>query len=116
MSTREEAQVVSNRFVITIEGVDNRALVAEIDEAVRQSFAELALPGAWQVTVKPSQVGGRWDFFVVGLDVRHRLSIAVPARLLPALIPSRLIESLNRIVRERVECAAERVLTLQRVG
>ena len=67
------------------------------------------------MTVKPSHIGGRWDICVAGLDVRHRLSISVPARLLPTIIPNRLTESLNRIVRERVESTAERVLTLQRV-
>jgi len=107
---------VSNRFSVSVEGIDDRELAAEVEQAVRASFSELSLPGAWQVTVKPSRVGGRWDFCVAGLDVRHRLSIAVPPRLLPSLIPSRLVESLNRIARERRESAAERVLTLQRVG
>jgi len=115
MSFRQEAYV-SNRFSVSVEGIDDPNLVEEIEQAVRESFAELALPGAWHVAVKPSQVGGRWDFCVAGLDVRHRLSIAVPAKLLPSLIPRRLVESLNRIVRERVESVAERVLTLQRVG
>ena len=107
---------MSNRFSVTVEGIDDVDVVAEVEEAVRESFTELALPGAWQIAVKPSHVGGRWDVCVAGLDVRHRLSISVPPRLLPSLIPNRLVESLNRIVRERVENAAERVLTLQRVG
>jgi hypothetical protein len=107
---------VSNRFSVTVEGIEEVELVAEVEQAVRESFKELALPGAWHVAVKPSHVGGRWDFCIAGLDVRHRLSIAVPARLLPSLIPCRLVESLNRIARERMDSAAERVLTLQRVG
>ena len=107
---------MSNRFSVTVEGIDEGHVVAEIEEAVLESFEALALPGVWHITVKPSHIGGRWDVSVAGLDVRHRLSISVPARLLPSLIPSRLIESLNRIVRERVESVAERVLTLQRVG
>ena len=107
---------MSNRFSITVQGIDDAGIVAEVEQAVRESLKELSLPGTWDVTVKPSHVGGRWDFCIAGLDVRHRLSIAVPARLLPTLIPSRLVESLNRIARERMESAAERVLTLQRVG
>jgi len=107
---------VSNRFSVSVEGIDDRELAAEVEQAVRASFSELSLPGAWQVTVKPSRVGGRWDFCVAGLDVRHRLSIAVPPRLLPSLIPSRLVESLDRITRERRESAAERVLAVQRAG
>jgi hypothetical protein len=107
---------VSNRFSVTVEGIEDAGVVAAVEQAVRESFKELALPGSWHVGVKPSQVGGRWDFSIAGLDVRHRLSIAVPARLLPSLIPCRLVESLNRIARERMESAAERVLTLQRVG
>ena len=114
LSLGEEGHV-SNRFSVTVEGIDEVHVVAEVEEAVLESFDELALPGVWHVTVKPSHIGGRWDVCVAGLDVRHRLSISVPARLLPSLIPSRLSESLNRIVRERVESAAERVLTLQRV-
>jgi len=106
---------VSDRFSVTVEGTEEVHVVVEIEEAVRESFDELALPGVWHVTVKPSHIGGRWDICVAGLDVRHRLSISVPARLLPTIIPNRLTESLNRIVRERVESTAERVLTLQRV-
>ena len=106
---------MSDRFSVTVEGIEEVHVVVEIEEAVRESFDELALPGVWHVTVKPSHIGGRWDICVAGLDVRHRLSISVPARLLPTIIPNRLTESLNRIVRERVESTAERVLTLQRV-
>jgi len=58
-------------------------------------------------------VAGRWDFSVQGVDVRHTMSIAVPPRLLPALIPRRLVESLNRTVAKNVECAVQR--TLRRV-
>jgi hypothetical protein len=115
LAFREEEHV-SDRFSVAVEGIDELHVVVAVEEAVRESFAELALPGVWHVTVKPSHIGGRWDISVAGLDVRHRLSISVPTRLLPSLITSRLIESLNRIVRERVESAAERVLTLQRVG
>ena len=107
---------MSNRFSVTVEGIEEVHVVAQVEEAVRESFDELALPGVWHIAVKPSHIGGRWDVCIAGLDVRHRLSISVPARLLPSLIPNRLIESLNRIVRERVESTAERVLTLQRVG
>ena len=114
LSFGEEGHV-SDRFSVTVEGIDEVHVVVEIEDAVRESLDELALPGVWHVTVKPSHIGGRWDVCVAGLDVRHRLSISVPARLLPTLIPNRLIESLNRIVRERVESTAERVLTLQRV-
>ena len=106
---------MSDRFSVTVEGIEEVHVVVEIEEAVRDAFEELALPGVWHVTVKPSHIGGRWDICVAGLDVRHRLSISVPAKLLPSLIPTRLIDSLNRIVRERVETTAERVLTLQRV-
>jgi len=106
---------MSDRFSVTVEGIDEVHVVIEVEEAVREAFEELSLPGVWHITVKPSHIGGRWDVCVAGLDVRHRLSISVPAKLLPSLIPSRLMESLNRIVRERVETTAERVLTLQRV-
>jgi hypothetical protein len=105
---------VSNRFSISVHGIDDGEVVAAVEKAVRESFDDMALPGTWQIIVKPSHVGGRWDFVVQGLDVRHTLSIAVPARLLPALIPRRLVESLNRIVGEKVEHTAQR-LTLRRV-
>ncbi|HKB09130.1 MAG TPA: hypothetical protein VKD69_00700 [Vicinamibacterales bacterium] len=107
---------MSNRFSVTVEGIDEIDIAAEVEQAVRDSFKPLALPGAWHVTVKPSRIGGRWDFCIAGLDVRHTLSISVPARLLPGLIPSRLVDSLNRIVRRRTDSVTERVLTLQRVG
>ena len=86
---------MSNRFTIVVEGIDDPSLVTEIEQTIRDSFQEIALPGPWHLTVKPSPVSGRWDFNVHGLDVRHILSIAVPPDLLPRLIPRRLEQSLN---------------------
>ena len=105
---------MSNRFSISVQGIGDTDVVAAVEKAVRESFDGIALPGVWQIAVKPSHVGGRWDFVVEGLDVRHTLSIAVPPQLLPALIPRRLVESLNRIVSDKVEHTARR-LTLRRV-
>jgi hypothetical protein len=87
---------MSNRFAIDVQGIDDPSLVTEIEQTILSSFHEMVLPGSWRVTVKPSAVSGRWDFSVHGLDVRHTLSIAVPANLLPTLIPRRLHESLSR--------------------
>jgi hypothetical protein len=109
---------MTNRFEIVVEGIDDAALVSAIDTSIRDAFHELSLPGSWRVVVKPSgqptQAGGRWDFTVYGLDVRHALSIAVPPDLLPNLIPQRLRESLNRPHNRCVEEAAQRTLDLAR--
>jgi hypothetical protein len=86
---------MSERYQIVVEGIDDPAAVADIQKSIRQSFFDMALPGAWRVVVKPSRVNGRWDFSIHGLDVRHTLSIAVPPNLLPTLIPRRFRESLN---------------------
>jgi hypothetical protein len=104
---------MSNRVSVVVEGIDDAATVAAFEQAIHESFDELALPGPWHVVVRPSRVSGRWDFSVRGLDVRHALSIAVPSRLLPSLIPTRLTESLNRIVSAKVEAVAQRI-TLHR--
>jgi hypothetical protein len=90
-----------NRFAILVEGIDAPALVAEIEQTIRDSFQEMALPGSWRVIVRRSRLSGGWDFSVHGLDVRHTLSIAVPPNLLPSLIPRRLGESLSHL------CSAE---------
>ena len=87
---------MSNRLTIDVEGIEDTALVVDIEQTIRASFHELALPGSWRVLVKPSHVSGRWDFRVYGLDVRHTLSITVPPSLLSSLIPRRLRESLER--------------------
>ncbi len=102
---------MSNRVCIVVEGIDDPTVVAGFEQAIKDSFDELALPGPWHVVVRPSRVAGRWDFNVRGLDVRHAVSIAIPPRLLPSLIPPRLTESLNRIVSTTVEAAAQRTLT-----
>jgi hypothetical protein len=94
---------MSDRFTIVVEGIEDGDVVADIDRTIRQSFHDMALPGAWRVVVKPSRVSGRWDFSVHGLDVRHSMSIAVPADLLSSLIPRRLRESLDRTVQITVE-------------
>jgi len=105
---------MSNRFEILVDGIDDAALVSAIDTAIRDCFLEMALPGAWRVTVRPSHVRGRWDFAIHGLDVRHVLSIAVPPSLLPNLIPRRLQESLNRVVGRNVDGAVRRTHELLR--
>ena len=105
---------MSTRLSIVVEGVDDGPIVAELEQAIQRAFNEMAWPGGWDVIVRPSRVSGRWDFTVRGLDVRHAMSIAVPSRLLPSLIPPRLTESLNRIVSTKVEAAAQRTLTLKR--
>jgi hypothetical protein len=101
---------MSDRITILVDGVDEPEVRAQIEQAVRDSFRDMSLPGVWRVAVKPSPVSGRWDFCVEGVDVRHTMSIAVPAALLPALIPRRLVESLNRTVAAHVESAVRRTL------
>jgi hypothetical protein len=103
---------MSKRFAVIVEGIESPELVAEIEQTIHASLQELSLPGSWRIAVRPSPVGGRWDFTVHGLDVRHTLSIAVPPSLLPTLIPSRLQESLNRLSHVRIEEARTRTLSL----
>jgi hypothetical protein len=51
---------------------------------------------------------GRWDLSVHGLDARHTVSIAVPASLLPELVPVRLRESLDRLCAAHVSAPGDR--------
>jgi hypothetical protein len=90
---------MTTRYTVVVEGINDSSIVADIDKTIRASFHEMALPGAWRVVVRPSHVSGRWDFNVHGLDVRHTLSIAVPPNLLSSLIPRRLRESLDHLLR-----------------
>jgi hypothetical protein len=105
---------MNDRLTIAVEGIDDASIVTELENAVKESFDDMALPGPWHVIVRPSRVSGRWDFSVRGLDVRHAVSIAVPPRLLPNLIPQRLTESLNRIISKKVEAATQRTLIFRR--
>jgi hypothetical protein len=98
-----------SRFEILVEGIDDAALVDEVETAIREAFQEMALPGAWRVVVKPSGTSGQCDFSVYGLDVRHVRSIAVPPNLLPDLIPRRLREALDHAAICSVEDAADRL-------
>jgi len=84
-----------NRFAILVEGINDSSLVTEIEQTIRDSFQEMAVPGSWRVIVR--RVNGHWDFNVHGLDVRHTLSIAVPPNLLPSLIPRGRGESLSHL-------------------
>ncbi len=92
---------MSDRILIEVDGVDHPGLVAEIEETVRSSFREHLVPGSWHVIIRPSQVYGRWDVRLYGVDVRHTLSIAVPAQFLPTLIPLRVWESLEGVCTQR---------------
>jgi hypothetical protein len=102
---------MANRIVIDVVGIDDPSVVAAIEETIRQSFSQRALPGLWRVHIGPSCIQGepRWDLNVHGLDARHTVSIAVPASLLPELVPVRLRESLDRLcsahVSARGDCA-----------
>ena len=82
-----------NRFAVLVEGVNDSSLVTEIEQTIRDSLQEMAVPGSWRVIVRC--VSGRWDFSVHGVDVRHTLSVAVPSDLLPSLIAPGLGESLS---------------------
>ena len=93
---------MQDRIVIEVDGIDDLTLVDAIERTVRASFRERTLPGPWRIRIRRSNIGGRWDLTVYGEDQRHTLSIAVPAALLPDLIPVRLRESLERL------CAAAR--------
>jgi len=97
-----------NRIVIDVVGVDDPSVVAAVEETIRQSFTQRALPGSWRVHVCPSCMKGRWDLNVDGLDARHTVSIAVPASLLPELIPLRLRESLDRLCSAQASAPGDR--------
>jgi hypothetical protein len=99
---------MSDRLTIEVEGIEDAPVIADIEQAIRASFQEMFLPGAWRVVVRPSHVSGRWDFRVYGLDARHTMSITVPPSLLSSLIPQRLRESLERSGLRRVQHAAPR--------
>jgi hypothetical protein len=99
---------MANRIVIDVVGIDDPFVVAAIEETIRQSFAQRALPGSWRVHICPSSMQGRWDLNVHGLDARHTVSIAVPASLLPELVPLRLRESLDRLCRAHVIARGDR--------
>jgi len=101
---------MADRFAILVEGIEDSSLVTYIESTIRDSFHEMALPGSWRVTVRPSRVGGRWDFSVHGLGVRHTLSITVPPILLPSLIPRRLGESLSHLCSITLKDRAPRTL------
>lgn len=94
------------RIVVETEGIDDQDVVNAIHNTVLASFRERLLPGAWRILVRPSHVGGRWDVKVYGVDTRHTLSIAVPAPLLPDLIPIRLRESLGRLRASGISAAS----------
>src|SRR5262249_61617667 len=104
---------MSERISVAVDGIDDPEIRAQVEHIVRESFREMSLPGAWRVSITPSIVGGRWDVRVEGVDVRHTMSIAVPARLLPTLLPRRLVESLDRTLAKHRDYVIER--TLRRV-
>lgn len=94
------------RIEITVQGIDDAEIIASIDAAVRTSLGRQPWPGTWRVAIAPSRAAGRWDLRIHGPAGRHVLSLAVPPRLLPDLIPRRLDESLNHAVTSVLETAA----------
>jgi hypothetical protein len=86
------------RIEILVEGIDDQTLVSAVEHAIRTVFREMCWPGGWRIIVAPSGIGGRWDVRVHGPAGRHVLSLTVPPKLLPDLIPRRLQESLLHAV------------------
>jgi hypothetical protein len=102
---------------VSVQGIDDAGIVQRIDAAVRSTLGRQPWPGTWRVAVAPSRAAGRWDVRIQGPAGRHVLSLAVPPRLLPDLIPRRLDESLNHAVATVLEAAAGgRTITLRKVG
>jgi hypothetical protein len=93
---------MNSRLTIDIQGIDDPSIASDVENTIRASLHQLAVPGAWRVAVGPSPVGGRWDFTLHGPGVKHKLSISVPAVLLASLIPVRLRESLGRVSGRRI--------------
>lgn len=102
--------MTANRIEINVEGIAEPSVVTVVETAVRDTLLEMALPGAWQVSVTPSRVNGRWDFSVRGLGTRHVMSITAPPRLLADLIAIRLRDSLHRAARCLVDRLADQRL------
>jgi hypothetical protein len=88
---------MSGRITVVVEGIEEGALVGEIEKTIHDAFRATAIPGAWHITVKPSRVRGHWDFSIHGVGKRHSLSIAVPPALLWSLIPQRFQEALEHL-------------------
>ena len=57
---------MSNRVSIVIEGIDDGSILAECEQAIQEAFGDLALPGLWQVFVRPSRGSGQWAIRAVG--------------------------------------------------
>jgi hypothetical protein len=114
---REAFVSISICIEISVQGIDDLSIVQRIDAAVRTSLGKQPWPGTWRVAVAPSRAAGRWDVRIQGPAGRHVLSLAVPPRLLPDLIPRRLEESLNHAVACVLEAAAGgRTTALRKVG
>jgi hypothetical protein len=62
------------RVTVSIEGVDDHALAAEIESAIRAVVREAHLSGRWNVALAPSDLRGRWDVVVKGPARRHVFS------------------------------------------
>jgi hypothetical protein len=102
---------------ISVQGIDDAAIIQRIDAAIRTSLGQQPWPGTWRVAVAPSHAAGRWDVRIQGPAGKHVLSLAVPPRLLPDLIPRRLDESLNHAVACVLDAAAGgRMAPLRKVG
>ena len=52
---------MSSRFTIVVEGITDHSIVLEIEKTIRDSFHQMALPGAWRVRVRLGLPFSQWQ-------------------------------------------------------
>ena len=61
---------------IAVEGIDDPAIVRQIEDAVRDVIRRAEVRGRWVVAIAPSETSGRWDVGLKGPTGRHFMSFS----------------------------------------
>ena len=82
---------------VIIDGIDQAAVIAEIESTIRAVIREARVDGKWTVRVAASDTRGRWDLGIRGPARRHFLSFAAVLDRVPALVGDHLRKALARL-------------------
>jgi hypothetical protein len=84
------------RVSIGIEGIDDAAVVAAIERAIREVCRVVPFHGYVVIAVAPSDTRGRWDVAVKSYAGRHVASVSAPLARLPELVADHVRHVLQR--------------------
>lgn len=87
---------IDQKVEVVVEGIDDAAIVAEIQHVVGDVVPQTIFNGTWLIAVAPSETAGRWRVVVKNRAGQHTMSFAAPVARLAVLTAQHVRRYLTR--------------------